>query len=201
MMNMVFENHRIAACLGTEFTGRLKEIYAAMDHAYRRAAENYRFNCEGCRDNCCRSRFYHHTLIEYAYLLEGLNTLAVKKQNEIKWRARDLVDQTPGGEIGQEAIRPICPLNFDALCIVYPYRPMICRLHGIPHELKKSDQKTLFGPGCATFYDRCGHKSYYRFDRTAFYRKLAKLEREVRQSFGYAGKMRMTVAQMILADA
>ena len=193
--------HRIAAPSWAQYIERLKKNYAAMDRAYRGAAENYRFNCEGCLDSCCRSRFYHHTHIEHAYLREGLKTLAIKKQSEVKSRARDVVDQTAGANTGNKAIRLMCPLNFDKLCILYPYRPMICRLHGIPHELKKPGQGTLFGPGCATFEHRCGHKSYFSFDRTPFYRELAMLEREVRQSLGYAGKIRMTVAEMILTDA
>jgi Fe-S-cluster containining protein len=198
---MVFDTHLIARSSCTEFIERLKKIYAAMDQAYRRAARHYRFNCDGCRDNCCQSRFYHHTVIEHAYLLEGLETLTITKQSEVKSRAKDVLDPTSGGDVRKDAIRLMCPLNFDELCILYPYRPMICRLHGIPHELKKPGQSTLFGPGCETFDYRCGHKSYFKFDRTPFYRELAMLEREVRQKLGFAGKIRMTVAEMILEAA
>ena len=192
---------RMDAPFWTQFIERLKKIYDAMDHGYRRAAENYRFNCEGCQDNCCRSRFYHHTFIEHAYLLEGLKALTIQKQSEVKLRATDVIDQTSGGEPGKETMRRMCPLNFDELCILYPYRPMICRLHGIPHELKKPGQSTLFEPGCATFDQRCGHKGYFKFDRTPFYSELAMLEQEARQKMGLAGKIRLTVAEMILADA
>jgi Fe-S-cluster containining protein len=199
---MVFsDTHRMDAPFWPQPIERLKKIYAAMDKAYRRAAENYHFNCEGCPDNCCRSRFYHHTVIEHVYLLKGLKTLTNKKQRDVKLRARGIVDQTSGGEPGEETMRLMCPLNFDELCILYPYRPMICRLHGIPHELKKPGQGARFGPGCATFDQRCGHKNYFSFDRTPFYRELAMLEQEVRQSLGYDGKIRMTVAEMLLADA
>jgi len=200
-MNMVFEKHLITTSFCAEFIERLKKNYAAMDQAYRRAAEHYRFYCDGCRDNCCQSRFCHHTVIEHAYLLEGLKTLTIQKQSEVKSRAMDAVDQTSGCDVRNEVIRLMCPLNFDQLCILYPYRPMICRLHGIPHELKKPGQDTLFGPGCQTFDHRCGQKSYISFDRTPFYRELARLEQEVRQTLGFAGKIRMTIAEMILTDA
>jgi hypothetical protein len=198
---MVFETHRITTPFCTEFIERLKKIFAAMDQAYHRAARHYRFNCDGCRDNCCQSRFYHYTVIEHAYLLDGLKTLAIKKQSEIKSRAMDFVEQTSGCEDRKGTMRLMCPLNFDRLCVLYPYRPMICRLHGIPHELKKPGQSAVFGPGCETFDRRCGHKSYFKFDRTPFYRELAMLEQEVRQTLGFAGKIRMTVAEMVLTDA
>ena len=200
-MNIVFETHRITTPSYAEFIERLKKIYAAMDQAYRVAARYYRFNCDGCRDNCCRSRFYHHTCIEHAYLIVGLKILTIKKQSEVKSRAKDIVDQTSAGDLRKEAIRQMCPLNFDELCILYPYRPMICRLHGIPHELKKPGQRPLFGPGCETFDHRCGHKSYFKFDRTPFYRELAMLEQEVKQTLWIEQKFRMTVAEIILTDA
>lgn len=198
---MVFDSYLITEPFRTEFFKRLKKIYTAMDQAYRRVASDYRFSCDGCRDNCCQSRFYHHTVIEHDYLLEGLKTLTVKKQREIKSRAKNVVDQTSGGHARKEAVRMMCPLNFDQLCILYPYRPMICRLHGIPHELKKPGQGLLFGPGCESFSHQCGLKSYIRFDRTPLYRELAVLEQQVRQTLGFTGKIRMTVSEMILEDA
>ena len=197
---MVFDIHLITRSSCTEFIERLKKIYAAMDQAYRLAVRHYGFNCDGCRDNCCQSRFYHHTVIEHAYLLEGIEALTIAKQNEVRSRAKDVLDPTSGG-VRKDAIRLMCPLNFDERCVLYPYRPMICRLHGIPHELKKPGQGTLFGPGCETFGHRCGHKSDFKFDRTPFYRELAMLEQEVRQTLGFAGKIRMTVAEMILEAA
>jgi Fe-S-cluster containining protein len=198
---MIVGAHLITEPFYPEFIERLKKIYAAMDEAYRRAARYYRFSCDGCRDNCCRSRFYHHTVIEHVYLIKGLKTLTIKQQREIKSRAKDVFDRTLGVDVGKETVRQMCPLNFDELCILYPYRPMICRLHGLPHELKKPGQGTLFGTGCETFSHQCGLKSYFNFDRTPFYRGLAMLEQEVRQTLGFAGKIRMTVSEMILADA
>ena len=50
----------------------LIEIYAAMDHAYSVIADQLGFVCSGCEENCCRSRFYHYTYLEYFYLLEGV---------------------------------------------------------------------------------------------------------------------------------
>jgi len=184
-----------------DFIDRLKQIYVAMDQAYNTAAGHYGFACAGCRDNCCRTRFYHHTVIEYTYIIEGLKTLTPLKQNEVKSRAMIVVDKVAGADDNGEAMRLMCPLNFDELCILYPCRPMICRLHGIPHELKKPGQKTFFGPGCETFDQQCGPKSYFKFERTPFYRDMAILEREVKQTLNFAGKIKMTIAEMIVTDA
>lgn len=183
------------------FIQRLKQIYTAMDHAYDRTANNYGFTCDGCRDNCCRTRFYHHTLIEYAYLKEGLMTLKPEMQDQIKLRAMTVIDATEKAHGNQEAVRLMCPLNFAARCVLYPYRPMICRLHGIPHELKKPGQQGIMVPGCETFNRRCGHKRYYQFERTLFYRDMAKLEQEVKQALSFNKKFKMSISQMIIKDA
>jgi hypothetical protein len=78
---------------------------------------------------------------------------------------------------------------------------MICRLHGIPHELQKPGQKVIHGPGCSTFDERCAHKRYFKFDRTPFYVAMAKLENEFKQAMGLDGRIRMTIAEMILRIA
>jgi hypothetical protein len=200
-MVLSFENNLVATAIDATLMDRLKQIYAAMDSAYRRAAGHCGFACDGCRDSCCRTRFYHHTIIEYAYLIEGFKTLNFAKQSEVKSRAVSVVDGTAGADDSGETVRLMCPLNFDELCILYPYRPMICRLHGIPHEYQKPGQNPVYGPGCETFDRRCGGKGYFEFDRTPFYRDMAMLEQEVKQTLGVAGKIRMTVAEMILTEA
>ena len=191
----------MAAPIDAAFIDRLKQIYVAMDSAYNRAAGHYGFVCDGCRDNCCHTRFYHHTIIEYAYLVEGLRTLNSEKQNEVKSRALIVVDETTRADGSEAAVRLLCPLNFDELCILYPYRPMICRLHSIPSEHQKPGQNPAYGPGCETFDRHCGRQGYFKFDRTPFYRDMAKLEQEVKQAMGTNEKIRMTVAEMILTEA
>jgi len=192
--------NKYSGAVYTDFTDRLKQIYFAMDQAYNTAAGHYGFACAGCRDNCCRTRFYHHTAIEYIYMIEGLNALTLKKQNEVKSRALSVLDETARADDNGEAVRLMCPLNFDELCILYPYRPMICRLHGIPHELQKPGQNPVQGPGCVTFDQQCG-PSYFKFDRTPFYRDMAILEGKLRQAIKFDGKIRMTVAEIIISHA
>ena len=64
------EYHRCAP-----FMDRLETVYAAMDRKYEEAATYYGFHCTGCKDNCCRTRFYHHTLLEYLHLMKGYDSL------------------------------------------------------------------------------------------------------------------------------
>jgi Fe-S-cluster containining protein len=200
-MILTFEKDPPATATYAAFIERLKQIYAAMDRAYHRAADPYSFTCDGCGDNCCQTRFYHHTIIEYFYIMEGLTKLTLKKQNEVKSRAMTVVDETARLDGSGVVVRLMCPLNFDEMCILYPYRPMICRLHGIPHELQKPGQSPVYGPGCETFDRRCGRQGYFKFDRTPYYHQVAMLEQDVRQTLGFDEKIKMTVAEMILAEA
>jgi len=124
--------------------------------------------------------------------------LSVKMQDQVKSRAITVMDAIAKAHDNQEAVRLMCPLNVDTRCMLYAYRPMICRLHGIPHELKKPGQPGIMGPGCDTFDRRCGHKPYIPFDRTPVYRDMAKLEQAVRQATRFRDKIRMTVSEMIL---
>jgi len=200
-MILPFAKDQTAIPVYAAFTDRLRRIYAAMDQAYKQAADAYGFVCDGCGDNCCRTRFHHHTLIEYLYLIGGLNTLTLEKQKAVKARALILIQDISGAGNSGAPAGLMCPLNFEELCLLYPYRPMICRLHGLPHELRKPGQNPVYGPGCEAFDRRCGRKGYIKFDRTPFYRDMALLEREARQTLGVAGKIRMTVAEMMLEAA
>jgi Fe-S-cluster containining protein len=178
---------------------RLKSIFGGMDREYSRAAEHYGFDCKACNDICCQTRFYHHTFIEYLLIQEGFKTLKPATQTEIASRAGRVVRQAADLEKEGKPVRLMCPLNFETLCILYPFRPMICRLHGIPHELKNGAGHQLQGPGCETFDRRCSSMQYFKFDRTTFYREMAGLEKEFRQAVGVQGKLRMTIAEMLLA--
>jgi hypothetical protein len=96
------------------FLERLQQVYAAMDAAYDQAAAAYGFVCHGCEESCCRTRFHHHTLIEYLYLREGFRLLPVERQAEIRGSAaavaqRHLEDLQSGADS-----KPMCPLNAAA---------------------------------------------------------------------------------------
>jgi len=179
------------------YINRLQAVFAAMDREYNRVAALYGFECNGCGENCCQSLFYHHTHLECLYIKEGFKTLGAVKTEAIKSRAKDICRQSAAAGAKQRPPRIMCPLNFDGRCILYHYRPMICRLHGIPHELQKNGRNKIYGPGCATFDAMCADKAYFKFDRTFFYFELAGLENEFRKAAGVSGKIKLTIAEII----
>ncbi len=174
--------------------GRVLDI---IERAYRRRSESLGFHCAGCEDNCCLTRFHHHTVGEYLYLREGFFRLTVRHRARILDRARDV------NEIHREAgghgppVRAMCPLNEEGRCLLYRRRPMICRLHGIPYEFRRPDGGRMEGPGCDAFHRRTGRDNGYRFDRTPYYREMALMERDLRAAVGFSGRMKMTVAEMV----
>ena len=182
----------------TPFFDRLQFIFDDMDRQYGAAAEYYGFHCSGCEDNCCRTRFYHHTYLEYLYIHAGLNRLAPQEKQEVKSRATLVYSNFREADEKVAPNKQMCPLNSDGLCVIYRYRPMICRLHGIPHELRKPGKNVVRGPGCGMFAVQYSDKSYRKFDRTPLYFAMAKLESELKQAVGLTGKIKMTIAEMIV---
>ena len=179
------------------FLDRLKKIYAAMEVKYQAAADYYGFNCTGCEDNCCFTRFYHYTLLEYLYILEGLNTLDGEKRAQITGRALEVCRETDRADAQGVPVRMMCPLCVDSVCLLYAYRPMICRLHGIPHELQSPGGGLVQASGCGAFTAQFQGKPRFKFDRTPLYLEMAGLEKELRQAVGMPIKIKMTVAEMI----
>ena len=175
----------------------LINIYAAMDRAYNLAAAHYGFKCTGCEDNCCYTRFYHYTYLEYGYLLKGYRSLDGHKRDEVRKRALKVIGDSKATGKKEMAERYMCPLNFEGRCILYFYRPMICRLHGIPHEFQTSNHKVIYAPGCDVFTGQHGDTEYFNFDRTPFYMQMARLESELKQAMGVDNKLKMTIAEMI----
>jgi Fe-S-cluster containining protein len=181
---------------GAEFFGRMETLYARMSRAYAEAASRYGFGCTGCKDNCCTQRFHHHTLAEFFYLLEGLRKADRALALEVLRRAGEAA-----GAYREEAlegrIMPImCPANFDGLCSLYGHRPMICRLHGLPHLFRRPDGLTAEGGGCHRFV--LLHRATERLDRTEFYTELASIEKGLRVRMGFAGRYSKSTAQMLL---
>lgn len=181
------------------FFDELAAIYAEMDRQYNAAASAYGFACSGCADNCCLTRFYHHTHIEYVYLLKGFFSLDTRTRTDILQRAETAMEKAVQADAAGQSHRIMCPLNMKTQCRLYEFRPMICRLHGIPHEFKTPGRNPVFGPGCAEFVRGCGEQKYVRFDRTPFYARMADLEQRFKRTSGFHDKFKKTVAEMIVA--
>ncbi|MGM0452296.1 MAG: hypothetical protein ACQERN_03920 [Thermodesulfobacteriota bacterium] len=181
------------------FFDQLRALYADMDRAYDAATAAYGFSCAGCTDNCCRTRFAHHTHVEYLYLLAGFDALAQQTRTGIRKRAAEYAREMEAADATGQTLRLMCPLNEGGLCLLYAHRPMICRLHGVPHEFSPPGRGRVYGAGCVQFESQCGHQPYQRFDRTPFYMKMADLEKRFKESAGISDKIKLTVAQMLLA--
>jgi len=182
------------------FFNDLKSMYARMDRMYDEVAGAYGFHCSGCSDNCCLTRFFHHTLIEFLYLRKGFSALDGHVQEEIRTRAVAVNEKVVQAENSGNVPRVMCPLNWDGRCVLYQYRPMICRLHGIPHEFTHPVKNKILGQGCHEFEAQCGHEQYLVFNRTPVYQEMARLEQCVRGVAGITEKFKKTVAQMLVSN-
>lgn len=164
--------------LGDELIPRLEELYRRMDQAYAALAAEVGFSCKGCDgERCCTVDLTLHTSVEKHYLRKGFKNLNTSSQREILARCETMLaakDEDPAGDAYRNAV---CVLNFDGLCILYPYRPMICRVAGIPHSILRPDGKTLSREGCSRYQTRIqpAHPDL-KMDRTEFYREMAAIE-------------------------
>lgn len=172
-------------------------LYARMDLAWDAVAEQYEFQCNGCKDNCCRSLFYHYTQVEKSFLRYGFDKLDSPKKKSILKLAQDWLEKTFEHPSDNQSRKIICPANKGERCLLYRYRPMICRLHGLPHELCRPGAPPVKGPGCqAGEFD---NKKYIPFDRTPFYREMAQAELTFQTISGKRGKIKQTIAHMLLS--
>ncbi len=186
--------------LKPEFARQVAELYLDIEAAYDETAEALQFSCSGCPDNCCDSYFLHHTYTEWAYLWVGLNTLAKDLLHKITDRAANYVVESEAAIARGERPSIMCPLNEDGRCSLYPYRLMICRLHGVPATFTRPDGQKVNFPGCF----RCqeiipADNCCTPMDRTKFFRRMVGLEMELLgQRRLAAPKVKLTIAQMIV---
>jgi len=179
------------------FFERLEEIYGEMKVRYEIVASSLGFTCENCSENCCYTHFRHHTLIEYLYMIDGIEKLDRDVKNSIVEKSGDVVVATSVADLRDEKIRILCPLNIDGLCMLYENRLMICRLHGVPYFFE-GPRGRVEGPGCYRFDSLSeGKRSVAVLDRTDIYRDLAMLEMDVRKAFGITSKFKKSIAEMI----
>ena len=189
MNDGLIEAFSTETALWKPFLDRIARLYADMDDRYRQVSDQYGFHCQGCKDNCCCSTFYHHTVLESLYLMKGFEQMDKERQAVVVERAQTVSLQPRAGHF--------CPLCQEEKCLLYAYRPMICRLHGIAHEVRRPGGAVSYGPGCAQFENVTKGQSYIVFDRTEVYWALSRLEKEAREVLGVTQKIKMTVSQMV----
>ena len=182
----------------TDTCARLKKLYEQIDFVYRKMATQSEFSCEGCDGaKCCTVDLIVHTFAEMLYMRRGLGALSPSKRLEINKRSKQIVDLKHLDSRGQLYRDSVCAANFEGKCGIYEYRPMICRLAGVPHFIDKPGGERIFGTGCARFEDSRARKNYVeKIDRTPFYKKLAELEIEAVNAQGRRTKS-LTIAEIL----
>jgi Fe-S-cluster containining protein len=200
-MSSLYESHFALDHEYEILLNRLQRLYEEMDQRYSETAKRYGFHCNGCQDNCCMTKFYHHTIIEYLFLIKGVERLTQEIRKAVLGRAIDVVREINKADSIGKAIRILCPLNQNGLCLVYSYRPMICRLHGIAHELHHGNGRVYRGEGCLQFDSISLGNPYIPFDRTPFYTQMAHLEADAQKETGYTKKFKMTIADMLIFNS
>lgn len=178
---------------------KLTKLYQQMDQAYSQTAWQLGLSCRSCIQNCCTSYFQHHTYLEWAYLWRGLQGCAQNKKELYLQKANAYLEKS--GYLLQNGIKPqiMCPLNENGWCGLYPYRLMICRLHGVPNQVTMPNQEIRHFPGCSKSQQlSAGMQSMPALDRTRFYSALAALEKEfTAQAHGSLPRVKLTLAEML----
>ncbi|THB80710.1 MAG: YkgJ family cysteine cluster protein [Desulfobacteraceae bacterium] len=172
-----------------------------MDDTWKNVADQYGFVCNGCEDNCCQTLFFHHTHIERDYLVEGFNALEKSVKLEVLHKAEAYCDKLLLFSSPDKPFRMMCPLNLEGRCLIYDHRPMICRLHGLPHELSDTNGDREHQPGCRAGHARFNTKGYIPFNRTKIYTQMASLEAAYTRTIRRQGqRIKLTIAQMLTQD-
>ncbi len=191
--------------LTKEQKAELETIYDLLQQGYEKVAETLNFSCEGCSDNCCDSWFKHHTLVEWLYFREGFEALSIERQQELQQRAQEYLQQAEQALQRGERPQIMCPLNEGGLCILYKYRFLVCRTHGVPAKMKRPDGRVLTFPGCFRCqnivnnkYAMAGSNFAPRVNRTPMLIRLAKLEKNILYIKNI--KIDKTIAEMILSS-
>jgi len=187
---------------GDELIPRLAELYSKMDSSYEAVVGRAGFSCNGCDGvKCCTVDLSLHTSIEMVYLRRGFNTLDSSRQQDILQRCGQIVKDKRRDPWGDSYRSAICALNLDGLCSLYMYRPMICRLAGVPHSFSRPDGTTVESVGC-TRYEADIRSNYpdLSIDRTPFYRSMALMEMEIVRARGNRTECRTISETLIETD-
>lgn len=81
---------------------------------------------------CCEKGDYPLSNVELEYLMQGFITL----DNETKIKVQKNIENIIKGGV--------CPFLIDKKCSVYPFRPIICRVHGLAYICKDNVVKAPY---------------------------------------------------------
>jgi Fe-S-cluster containining protein len=172
---------------------KYKQLVAKGDEAFE-TIERDHGSCVKCKVGCsdCCHAIFGLFLIEAAYIQKQFNKLDRKMRREILSNAEKYEKalqkveerlETHEGDpymksyaLSKERVR--CPLlNKDDECIIYPHRPITCRVYGIPTAIQGKARvcgKAAFERG----------ESYPTFDLDGCYQELFRLSKELLVQMG-----------------
>jgi hypothetical protein len=191
--------------LPPDLAADLAGLYRDMEQAYDRVAEHMQHTCDGCPDNCCDSYFTHHTYIEWAYLRLGMAELSDEWRREVVLRARSCITSYEQAERQGKRPQIMCPVNEAGRCLLYQYRLMVCRTHGVPAIMTRPDGRVIRFPGCFRCQERIALRSDSGglpvMERTSLLLRLVELE----QRFLHGKRARVprlakTIAEMVISE-
>jgi len=177
----------------------LEKLYEDVEDEFSKIGKNYDFNCSGCVTNCCTTLFYHYTFVEEYMLQFGLSKIKSDIQSSIIENSKRYIFKKDNFS-GKGKFKMMCPANKDGLCMIYRYRPMICRIHGVPSKLTFPNGRVDFYKGCEVMASKFFEFPFF-LDRTRFFQNLSLIEQKFRKEFGkpLGYKFKKTIAQMILS--
>ncbi len=184
-------------------TKRLEEIFRKLQDGYDRVAQELRFSCNECPDNCCDSYFLHHTYAEWAFLWIGFRRLDVRRQSTLLERSRTWLHQCEMAMATGERPMVMCPLNENGLCVLYEHRLLVCRTHGVPARITRPDGQELRFPGCFRCQEIVAaefpEKQPSHVVRTPHLHSMALLENQLLDGKRHLlPKVRITIAEMLV---
>ena len=100
---------------------------------------------------CCKSSYYAASKLEYDYVREGFNKLNDSQKEAIQQKALELLKERreflkTNSDVFAFAYS--CPFLVNNSCIIYEYRPLLCRAYGLMYKDVEKEGK-LNIPYCA----------------------------------------------------
>jgi Fe-S-cluster containining protein len=177
----------------THLLERYERLATRADQAFQKMLQDYP-ECIKCKPHCsdCCHALFGLFLIEAVSIKRHFEELERKKRRaallggnkadrDLKKLEKKMHKSGGASEMGTESLakeRIRCPLLDDQKeCILYPYRPITCRVYGIPTSIQ----------GKARVCGKAGFKkgeSYPAFDLDGVYKKLYSLSKELLKGAG-----------------
>ncbi len=123
-----------------EFEALLQELEKNFENVKRRYPKEVRCR-KGCHE-CCLAPF-DLSLVEALYLAQAFRRLPRRDRREVERRLQKYEKDwekkvpKPATPFLLSTVKLSCPfLNEKGLCLVYDYRPVTCRVYGLPLEIQ-----------------------------------------------------------------